>query len=340
MPIPVPRSRPSWRPASSLAAAVAITAFGVACVSASRAGISRRGWLIRDIALPLLAWRSNPTAANRRERIAADRARGPGMPSRRLRAQYEFHDESGEDRILTLAPRGGPTTAIRILYLHGGAYVFDLDVLHWKPISMFVSGTGSRVVVPIYPLAPEFTWEAGMACAERCHDRLVEEVGAQNVVIAGDSAGGGLALALTQRIRDRGGAAPAALVLFSPWLDVSVCGTDQPALAELDPMLDIEELRVAGRMWAGGTSIENPAVSPLFGDQSHLPPTMVFCGTHDLLVSDARRLAAAGGRAELREYSGMFHVWMATPIPEGTAALREAVAFINAQTANLLRPAP
>ncbi len=327
--VPTPTDKLKSGTAIGLAAAGLV--FGALSVVARKAGISRRALIVRNVALPLVAPRTGGSAASYAKLIAADRKRGPGLPSRSLRARYEFIDEKRKDRTLMLAPKGGATSRTRILYLHGGAYVFDISFAHWNPIASLVDQLDAKVVAPLYPLAPESTWEAGMACAERCYERLVAEVGAGNVVIAGDSAGGGLTLALTQRLRDAGRPLPAALVLFSPWLDITVSGSDQPPLAELDTMLNIDDLREAGRMWAGNMPPHDPAVSPLFGDQSGLPPTIVFCGTHDLLVSDARRFVALSPQSEYHEYPGMFHCWVGVPIPEAKPALRQAAAFITAK---------
>jgi len=290
-----------------------------------------RAWALFKIA-PLLAPKFSKPGALQRA-IEQDRARGPAFPSKRLRKRITFREETrGIDRIFRAAPHNGPTSPVRILYLHGGAYVFDLQAVQWKLICGLIDRTGAEVVAPIYPLAPEHSWRDGLGMVQRAYRELVEESGAENIVIVGDSAGGGLVLSLAQALRDAMFPAAAALVLFSPWLDLGVSGADQPELARRDPALTIEFLRAAGRMWAEDVPTNDPRVSPLFGEQAGLPPTIVFTGTRDILDSDAKRLAAVAGNVTLREYPDMVHVWPIAPIPEGWRALDEAVAFINQHT--------
>jgi acetyl esterase/lipase len=152
-------------------------------------------------------------------------------------------------------------------------------------------------------------------------------------VVMGDSAGGGLALAVAQQLRDAGGTPPDRLVLLSPWLDVTCSHPDQPALARLDRMLGIPGGRVLGRWYAGARAVDDPLASPLFGDLRGLPPIQVFSGTHDVLNPDARRLrdlaARAGATCDLREYPGMFHVWVLLSIPEAKRAFAELAAFLG-----------
>ena len=310
-----------------VAPVLAVGALAGVAVAARREGVSLRAWLIAK-AVPLLAPRILDEAALKRA-IVQTRARGPGAPSRRLRKRFAFRVEMrGEDRLFRLARKqqAGP---LKMLYLHGGAYVFPVQTLQWAIAAGLLDRVGGEVVAPLYPLAPEHGFRDGLAAAERSYDDLVREAGASNVVIFGDSAGGGLALALAQRLRDTGRPLPSSIVLFSPWLDVSVSGDDQPALEARDPVLTIDFLRMAGRMWAGDVPTDDPRVSPLFGTHYGLPPTLVFSGTRDVLDSDALRLVIANPAVDHRHYTGMIHVWPCAPIPEAGRALDEAAAFIE-----------
>jgi acetyl esterase/lipase len=147
------------------------------------------------------------------------------------------------------------------------------------------------------------------------------------VILMGDSAGGGMALALAQHLRDSARPLPVRLILISPGADMTFSDPRQQALARVDRMLDIPALVVAGRWYAGALPLDDPKVSPLFGSLAGLPPIAVFTGTHDLLNSDARRLHAKavqeGATLSLHEYEGMFHVWPLTPIPEARHAINE-----------------
>ena len=303
------------------------TLAGAAAIAARREGISLRAWLIAK-AVPLLAPRIADEAALLHA-IEQTRARGPGMPSKRLRRRFDFRAEMrAGTRLFKLAARNS-SSELKLLYLHGGAYVFPVQTMQWAIAGGLLDRVGGEVVAPLYPLAPEHDFQDGLDAVTLAYDDLVRETGASNIVILGDSAGGGLALVLAQRLRDAGRPLPSSLVLFSPWLDVSVCGGDQPALEARDPVLTIDFLRMAGRIWARDVPTEDPRVSPLFGRHESLPPTIVFSGTRDVLDSDALRLAAANPAVDHRHYSGMLHVWPCAPIPEARQALDEAAAFIE-----------
>ena len=262
--------------------------------------------------------------------VERDRARGPARPSKGLLKRIDFHDEGqGPDRRFRASRKGEAPNRLRLLYLHGGAYVMDLQALQWRLVDGLLKRVGGEVVIPIYPLAPEHGWQDSAAAAERAYLALVAAHGAANVVIVGDSAGGGLALALAQKLRDEESPAPAALLLLSPWLDVGASGADQPALEADDPVLSINVLRECGRLWAKGLPLDDPRISPLFGDQDRLPPTMVLSGTRDILDSDARRLAQANPDAIVYHYPGMVHDWPIFPVPEARRALDQAAAFIR-----------
>lgn len=310
------------------AAAAGVAAAGVA-LAARREGASVRGWLVTHVAVPLFFGKKPGLLAFRR-RIAAAREVGPALPSAKLRVRYRFTDERTDGgRVFRLAPGDGPTSSTRILYLHGGAYVFDFLAPQWVIAGALVDRTGGELVAPLYPLAPEATVEAGLAAAMASYRALVDEVGAARVVIAGDSAGGGLALALAQRLRDAGQPLPAALVLIFPWLDAACSAPEQPRIERRDPVLDLEQLREAGRMWAGESDPGAPPVSPLFGDLAGLPPAICVVGTHDVLLSDTRRFAAMRPDTEVHEYPGMFHGFICAPVPEARIALDAIGAFIG-----------
>ena len=294
--------------------------------------MSIRAWLLLKLIPAFSAPFRNVTQLD--QTIRKNRAVGPALPPRRARQRFTISDERwGDTRVLRLADRSDPAVLQRLLYLHGGAFIFHIQAGQWAlPIELLGRLRGA-VVTPFYPLAPEQDWRAGIAAARRVYLGLVDECGAHNVVVIGDSAGGGLALSLAQVLRDAGEPLPAALVLFSPWLDLAVKGDDQPAIQRIDPALSIEVLRAAGRLWAHDAAVDDPRVSPLFAAQHGLPPTIVFSGTRDILDSDAVRLAAINPAITLQRYPGMFHVWAAAPIPEGRRALDQAAAFICTATA-------
>lgn len=307
--------------------AFAILAAIVAILAARRSGISVRAWLLLGL-VPYIAPDFRKPGAMERA-IARDRAAGPAKPPARMLARFDFREENlGGELCFRLSAKGGKQS-LCLLYFHGGAYVMDIIAQQWTLPARLLSRLGGQVVVPLYPLAPEHGWQEGLGAITRVYHHLIREYGNANVVIIGDSAGGGLALTLAQQLRDAGEALPAALILFSPWLDIGVNGEDQPELQKRDPALTIDFLRAAGKLWAKGLPSDDPRISPLFGSHHGLPPIMVFSGTRDILDSDALRLARLNPGANLRQYRNMFHVWPCSPIPEATQAIDEAVSFIE-----------
>ncbi|MDJ0276437.1 alpha/beta hydrolase fold domain-containing protein [Sphingomonas sp. 2R-10] len=268
--------------------------------------------------------------------IALNCAAGPAAPPERIASRFaiDLRAIAGGSAYVVAAREA--TTNLRLIYLHGGAFQLDLLKEHWPILGGLAARTGVELTVPLYPLAPEHDWQPAFAMIDALYAEMVAAVGAQNVVIAGDSAGGGIALSLCQRWRDRGTPLPARLVLISPWADATVSDPAQTEIAKRDHILSIDRLRDAGFSWAGARRTNDPVISPLFGSLAGLPAMLVLAGTDDILVSDARRLAtsarASGTDLRLSEYPGMFHVWLAAPIPEAERALDEAAAFILAST--------
>lgn len=227
--------------------------------------------------------------------------------------------------VARLVPRRGDTGA-HLVYLHGGAYVHPLSTFHWWILARLLR-SGVSVSVPHYGLAPEHHADEALDLVEQVHRR--EHGRHERVFLAGDSAGGGLALAAAQRLRDRGAPTPGALLLFAPWLDVTLADPAAAALEPRDTLLGVAGLREAGRLWAGDLDPRDPRVSPLFGDLGGLPPVYTYQGDRDVLLPDAktltRRVQEAGGRAELRIARGGFHVHVAaTRTPESRRALQHA----------------
>lgn len=247
----------------------------------------------------------------------------------------DFHvaerDELGH-RCYTLHPRQ-PGNDRHILYLHGGAYVHQVEHAHWRFLARLIKETGSVVSVPIYPLAPSYGYEETLAMVWESYQDLHGALPAENQVIMGDSAGGGLSLFVAQRLKQQGRPQPRRLVLFSPWLDLT---TSDPAIAELeehDPFLSAPGLREAARLYTGHLDERDHRVSPLFGDLTGLAPISVFIGTRDILLPDSRRLhrrlQETGDPIDYEEYPGMFHGWVLQSLPEARTATRRVAELVE-----------
>jgi len=219
-----------------------------------------------------------------------------------------------------------------ILYLHGGGYISHADRAHWKLVVHLACELDARIVFPAYPLAPEFTWRDS-------HPQLValfEQVAIGSpggVSLAGDSAGGGFALALAQQLAGRPGPQPTHVVLLSPWVDVTCSSPGTAEASARDPSLKLTRLLLAGKWWAGEDSATRAEVSPLFGELTHLPRTLMLCGTLDTLHPQCRDLAARAERAgwdlTYVEARGLIHNYPLLPVPEARRAASEIVRFLT-----------
>jgi acetyl esterase/lipase len=216
-----------------------------------------------------------------------------------------------------------------IVYIHGGGYVNEIVSWHWFLIGQLVREVPARAVVPIYPLAPTATAAEVVPRMAELVGEIVADGGAGPTIVAGDSAGAGLAVAAAFVMRDRGLPQPSQMALISPFLDVTITDERQEAIAPKDKMLRRPGLREAGRMWAGSLELDDPLVSPIGGDLRGLPPLAVFTGTHDILDCDSQRLAElareAGITVDLREVRGAPHAFAVLPTRQGAAARRRIV---------------
>nr|WP_163568461.1 alpha/beta hydrolase [Fodinicola feengrottensis] len=156
-----------------------------------------------------------------------------------------------------IVPKNAPKPTKTLLYLHGGGYVSPILTAHWWLVHRLAVANGIRVLVPFYQLAPKGTHRDAFPRLLRYYEKALTS--AESVIIGGDSAGGGLALALAAQIREAGLTSPARLLLFAPWLDVTMKNPDIGDLANTDPMLTLPRLIEAGRLWAGDDS-PRPAV--------------------------------------------------------------------------------
>jgi acetyl esterase/lipase len=210
-----------------------------------------------------------------------------------------------------------------VIFLHGGGYIHEIVGTHWRFVGRLVEETKAHCVVPIYPLAPRGAAQEVVPAAGRILCQVIETVGAQDVTVVGNSAGGGLSLAVAQWLRDTGYPQPKALILISP----GVSGTlsqSTPADAARDVMQDVPGLVEAFRMYAGDLDVSNPFVSPLNGNFDGLAPMLIFTGTHDLMHPDIVALvdkaARAGVPVEMHVRNGLPHNYPLLPTPEGREA--------------------
>ena len=247
-----------------------------------------------------------------------------------MRARFTESRQGGVTRV---APIRGLRSGGALIYLHGGAYVYPMVAAQWPLVEGLIDRTGLPVIIPDYPLAPAHTASDAFSFVQTIIDEAQAEFG--RVIVCGDSAGGGLALSLAMQRRDAGTRQVDGLLLYAPWVDVTMTN---PAITDVqgrDRILRVPGLQWAGRAWAGDLDPGDPRVSPLRGDPVGLPPMRIFQGDADIVCPDtiefARSAARAGVDVRLRVEPDGFHVYvLAVPvIPEAQAALDRSARFVS-----------
>lgn len=254
-------------------------------------------------------------------------------PSRRLHRKHRIDKRSLNGHLVwTIAPKNNGCGK-QIIYLHGGAYVNSFASQHWEFMSKLVDALGCTVTAPNYPHAPEYHVHDVFEFLLPLYLGLASEVRNENVTLMGDSSGGGISLALTQRLREDGLPQPGNVVLLSPWLDATLSHPEIVKIDKIDPFLGVDGLKYAGAAYARDVDPKSYLVSPVFGSFGNLAPVTVFIGTRDVFLPDCRKLrdcaAAEGVTIDYREYDRMVHNWMLGPMPEAKQVLREIVELLQ-----------
>ncbi len=220
--------------------------------------------------------------------------------------------EQNARKVWTISPNDSKSDLI-ILYLHGGAYMSNLSKEHWSLVEKLIRKTNATIVVPDYPLAPEANCTQTYDFIERLYARLIAEYPLKRIVFMGDSAGGGLAVGFTQQLRDENKIQPEQIILFSPWLDVTLSNPQIERLDKKDKLLSIAGLKSAGQNYAGNLDLKDFRVSPIYGNLTGLCSISLFTGTHDILHADAQNfkqlMREQNSNFKYFEYPGLFHDW-------------------------------
>ena len=220
-----------------------------------------------------------------------------------------------------------------IQYAYGGGFVCGSpheDLVIAAPLAQ---ASGARVVMVDYRLSPEHPYPLPQQDMRALYPALLDSYGAARLAVAGESAGGNQALGLLHHLRNRGLPLPACAALLSPWCDLANRGDSHGFNDKRDPSLSQPWVDIAARLHANGHPLDDPAISPLYGDMRGLPPTMITSGSRDLLLSQALRLAqrlrSADVDCDLRIWEGMWHVFEFYPIPEAEISIGEIAGFIR-----------
>ena len=257
------------------------------------------------------------------------RPKGPSAPPTALTRRFEV-TTSRDHGFDVHRVSAGANRSTTVVYLHGGSYTSEIVAQHWSLIAYLVEQTGCDVLVPIYGLAPK---HHGLQALEFV-TKVIADVIAQGrrCYLAGDSAGGGLALLAAQAARGQ----IAGITALAPWLDLAIDNPGIDAIEPYDPWLARPGLRPIAAAWAGDLDLKDPRVSPICGDLTALPPLQILVGTRDITLADCRTLRdrlPPGTPLTYHEEPGALHVYPLLPVPEAAAGRRAIAAHIRAGTA-------
>lgn len=231
---------------------------------------------------------------------------------------------------------GGASDRV-VLYFHGGGYSVGTLASYRNFTGRLARGTGARLLAVGYRLAPEHPFPAALDDAVASYGWLIDQgIPPNRIALAGDSAGGGLALATAIALRDRGYPRPAAIVAICPSTDLAKEGASVRERAHLDPIVNYESSMAHALRYVGkGGNLKHPLASPLYAELHDLPPILILIGTHECLFDDSSRFAAkaesAGVEVELDIWEGMIHVWpiFADILPEGREAIEKIGNYVK-----------
>ncbi|MBO5279263.1 MAG: alpha/beta hydrolase [Lachnospiraceae bacterium] len=224
-----------------------------------------------------------------------------------------------------------------ILQLHGGGYIGPMKNIYRRFSVLYSKALGrGRVLTIDYRVAPEHPFPAALEDAADAYDWLSAHYPAENIIIAGDSAGGGLALALCHYLKDKKKELPAGLILMSPWTDLTCSGESYTENYEKDPLFGrTEDSMLYNKDYIGENDPHNPYISPLFGSFEGFPPMLVQVGSYEMLLSDSlsveKKVKGAGGKIRCTVYEGMFHVFQMARdmLPESRHAWQEIRDYLD-----------
>jgi acetyl esterase/lipase len=228
-----------------------------------------------------------------------------------------------------------------ILYLHGGGYNTCSPNTHRELAAHISMASGAKVLLPDYRLAPEYPFPSALEDATSAYRWLLDTgLTSRNISIAGDSSGGGLSIATSITLRDAGEPSPASIACISPWTDLEMSGNSIKTHAIIDPLLNLQILKIWASNYIGDNDPCSPLISPIYADLRGISPLLLHVGSNEMLLDDSTRIAkkaeSAGVDVKLKIYDQMWHVFHlnAKLMPEAKNAIEELGSFLRKHFAN------
>lgn len=234
---------------------------------------------------------------------------------RALSRNYNLKEYEYQHRLVfTIEPEEEAKSGKVIMYLHGGSYVGELYKEHWDFFRNLIKDTGATIIIPDYPLTPQYKYTDVFGMVLPLYREIVKQVEKENFILMGDSAGGGIALALAEEAGKEKLPQPDKLILISPWLDVTMKNPKIEEVQKHDKMLNKKVLTLAGVAYAGGKEMDRYLVSPINGPLDKLENVIIYTGTYDILNPDVHvfeKMAKEKNiNLDIRETKGAAHIWL------------------------------
>ena len=267
------------------------------------------------------------------QRMAIKPARSKQFVPQDFINKFYVKTQTIDSKLIATIKNRNSTPKLHLIYLHGGAYVFEMSGLHWTLIDKLLNKIDCRITVIDYPLAPEANYKDTFQMLSDSYQYLIQQYPSDKFIFMGDSAGGGLALAFTQKLLNENFATiPEKLVLVSPWIDLALENPDINIYEKQDIQLSKQFLNDCADKYSNGTDKKVYLLSPINGNFKNLPSTIVFYGTHELFFPDIREFRSKAEKENLQikfnEYENMQHDWILFPIPEAEKTLKDICDFI------------
>ncbi len=220
-----------------------------------------------------------------------------------------------------------------IFYLHGGGFVYEIMSPHWEFLGKIIDALQCTVTVPIYPLAPKHQYREVFDMIVPLYQQIISDKKLEDVVIMGDSAGGGLSLSLAQLLKENGLPQPGNIILISPTLDMTFTNPEIHEVEKIDPILAVPGISDIMKWYAGEIGTNHYMISPIYGSLEGLGKISLFIGTHDILYPDAKRFKKMADEKSLKvnyfEYPSMIHIWPLFFFPESKKATEQIIDIIK-----------
>ena len=263
------------------------------------------------------------------EKLLEDARRKGETPTAPPKAPETRYEDCPDGRVFYANENS--QSGITVFYLHGGAYFMDFTPAHWRLLDKLVSEADVQVIAPAYRLVPFATWKEAFDLVVPLYREYCEAHPDRKIILMGDSAGGGLSVALAEQFKEEGIRLPDELILLSPWVDVAMENEQIGEYEEKDPFLSLPPLHLCAEQWKADLDVHDRRVSPIFGNLKGISHVTVFVGTSEIFYPDVTkffRMLDEDPSNELIVGEEMNHVYPLFPIPEAKSAVDKIIQTI------------